>query len=83
MTVYAVVNVGGAGIDFAAGHYNFQPGYYVTDGTVLHSGSPQIFPSLGTSQKKIETMIRDGVAAAILSDWSLVIDPDDLILVGL
>jgi hypothetical protein len=52
--------------------------YWVTDGTTAHEGDASgIFPA-AWSHRKSNRYVRERIAAAILSSWSLTIDPEDI-----
>jgi hypothetical protein len=56
--------------------------FVVTNGTTINEQDITVTIPLGTSEKKSNQMVRETIAATILSSYSLTIDPSDIYIPG-
>lgn len=83
--ITATASVGGVTINASPGNPNPPFVNYVipfsaavSDGTTATSFGGAAYPPPGTTSKRADKMIREAVAAEVLSVTNLVIDPDDI-----
>lgn len=61
--------------------YQFSFHYLVSDESSYWDGSAYVAIPFGVSRHKASRLLREGIAAQILSDVSLVIDPEDILVI--
>lgn len=79
MAVSAIAMMGGWDIFTAQYQLGYQ--YTVKDGSnPVHTGAGNLNVNFGTTSSKINQLWREAIAADILSNFSLTIDPNDILI---